>query len=137
VANQNSFLTDYLDKKNCSAEEEGRLFHLLQFLSFIRNFTVDKNWKTHKIKDRIYYFIKFSLSDFIDFTDIKIIGSYQRKELLDYFEQLQKVDPIVTQFSNGAFRSYVCFPYVDCDNPSQNSWEIEILVNEQLFDFSY
>ena len=35
------------------------------------------------------------------------------------------------------FRSYVCFPYVDCANPSGKSWIIEVLVVEELFCFPY
>jgi hypothetical protein len=57
----------------------------------------------------------------------------ERKKLIFYFFQLQKLDPIVKVFSNRAFRSYVCFPYVDCDNPSGKSWIIEVLAAEELF----
>ena len=60
-----------------------------------------------------------------------------REKLLFYFSQLQKLDPIVKVFSNMAFRSYVCFPYVDCKNPSGKSWLIEVLVAEELFYFPY
>jgi hypothetical protein len=60
-----------------------------------------------------------------------------REKLLLYFSQLQKLDPIVKVFSNMAFRSYVCFPYVDCANPSGKSWVIEVLVAEELFCFPY
>ena len=61
----------------------------------------------------------------------------ERKKLIFYFFQLQKLDPIVKVFSNRAFRSYVCFPYVDCDNPSGKSWIIEVLAAEELFCFPY
>lgn len=40
-------------------------------------------------------------------------------------------------FSNLAFQSYVCFPYVDCKNTSGKSWVIEVLVVEELFSFPY
>jgi len=36
-----------------------------------------------------------------------------------------------------AFRSYVCFPYVDCVNPSGKSWVIEVLAAEELFCYPY
>jgi hypothetical protein len=36
-----------------------------------------------------------------------------------------------------AFRSSVCFPYVDCANPSGKSWLIEVLAAEELFCFPY
>ena len=47
------------------------------------------------------------------------------------------VGSIVKAFSNGAFWSYVCFPYVECPNSSDNSWGIEVLVAEELFYFPY
>ena len=47
------------------------------------------------------------------------------------------MDPIVKVFSDIAFRSYVCFPYVDCANPSGKSWVIEVLAAEELFCFPY
>nr|YP_010283339.1 hypothetical protein MKU01_pgp035 [Psammodictyon constrictum]ULD16458.1 hypothetical protein [Psammodictyon constrictum] len=61
----------------------------------------------------------------------------EREKLIFYFYQLQKLDPIVKVFSNRAFRSYVCFPYVDCANPSGNSWTIEVLAAEELFCYLY
>ena len=41
------------------------------------------------------------------------------------------------EFSDGAFRSYVSFPYVDSNNTFRNSWVIEVFVVEELFNFSY
>ena len=61
----------------------------------------------------------------------------EREKLIFYFSQLQKLDPIVKVFSKMAFRSYVCFPYVDCRNPSGNSWTIEVLAAEELFSYPY
>ena len=50
---------------------------------------------------------------------------------------MQKLDPIVREFSDGSFRSYVSFPYVDSHNPFRNSWVIEVFIVEELFNFSY
>lgn len=36
-----------------------------------------------------------------------------------------------------AFRNYVCFLYVNCANPSGNSWTIEVLAAEELFCYPY
>ena len=68
---------------------------------------------------------------------IQTLKDPQRKKLILYFKTLQKLDPIVKEFSNGAFRSYVCFPYVECENPLGNYWSIEVLVAEELFYFRY
>jgi hypothetical protein len=61
----------------------------------------------------------------------------EREKLILYFYQLQKLDPIVKIFSDKAFRSYVCFPYVKCNNPSGKSWVVEVLVAEELVSFPY
>ena len=62
--------------------------------------------------------------------------SKREKLILDFY-QLQKLDPIVKVFSDRAFRIYVCFPYVKCNNPSGKSWVVEVLVAEELFSFPY
>jgi len=96
-----------------------------------------KDCKNHRIKKQDYYGLKFPLSEFLKFTGIKISNHSEREKLIFYFSQLQKVDPIVKVFSSRAFRSYVCFPYVDCTNPSGKSWVIEVLAAEELFCFLY
>ena len=71
------------------------------------------------------------------FTGIQNLKDSQRKRLILYFKKLQNLDPIVKEFSNRAFRSYVCFPYVECENSLGNSWIIEVLAAEELFFFPY
>jgi hypothetical protein len=132
-------LSSYLQNTIDYQHEEERFFHLLQFLSFVKSINLNptKDCQKHWIKNQLYYIIKFTLADFIDFTGITITKNYQRKKLLKYFKDLQKIDPIVKEFSDGAFRSYVSFPYVDSNNTFRNSWVIEVFVVEELFNFSY
>lgn len=134
-----SLVTSYLETEICNQEEEERLFHLFQFLSFVKSLGLCpfKDCKKHRIKDELYYFLKFPLSQFVRFTGIKISKQSQRDKLIRYFRQLHKLDPIVKEFSDRAFRSYVCFPYVGCDNPSGNSWIIEVSAAEAIFCFPY
>ena len=68
---------------------------------------------------------------------MKVSNQSERENLIFYFLQLQKLDPIVKIFSNIAFRSYVCFPYVNCVNLSGKCWVIEALAAEKLFCFPY
>lgn len=118
-------------------KEEKRFFHFLQFLSFIKSLDLNlcKDCKKHRIKKQNYYSLKFPLSQFVKFTGIQISNYSQLKKLIFYFYQLQKLDPIIKVFSNRAFRSYVCFPYVECENPFGNSWLIKVLAVEELFCF--
>jgi hypothetical protein len=135
-----SLVTNYLENQRIkNQDEEERFFHLLQFLSFIKNVELNprKDCKKQRIKKQNYYVLKFALSQFVEFTGIRTLKDSQRKKLILYFKSLQKLDPIVKEFSNGAFRSYVCFPYVECHNSSGNSWGIEVLTAEELFYFPY
>ena len=134
-----SLFTSYLENRRTTQDEEERVFHLLQFLSFIKSLELNllKDCKKHKIKEQNYYGLKFPLSQFVEFTGIQTLKDSQRKKLLLYFKKLQQLDPIVKVFSNGAFRSHVCFPYVECKNPFGNSWVIEVLGAEELFSFPY
>ena len=134
-----SLVTSYLETRMNNQEEEERLFHLFQFLSFVKSLELNpfKDCKRYRIKEQFYYGLKFPLSKFIKFTGIQISKQSRRDKLIQYFRQLQKLDPIVKEFSDKTFRSYVCFPYVGCDNPSSNSWTIEIFAAEAIFCFPY
>ena len=133
-------MTSYLENQIIkNQEEEERFFHLLQFLSFVKSLKLNpfKDCKKLRIKKQFYYELKFPLSQFVEFTGMQVLKHSEREKLLLYFYQLQKLDPIVKVFSNMAFRSYVCFPYVDCNNPTGKSWVIEVLIVEELFCFPY
>ena len=141
LINPNSpvLVTSYLENQIATQKEEKRLFHLLQFLSFVKSLKSksNKDYKRYKIQKQNYYSFKFPLSKFVGFTGIKISNHSQRKKLVLYFNQLQTLDPIVKEFSNGSFRSYVCFPYVESENTSGNGWIINISVAEELFCLPY
>jgi hypothetical protein len=135
-----SLIISYLENRVIkNQEEEERLFHLLQFLSFMKSLKLNplKDCQKYRIKKQFYYVLKFPLSQFVKFTGMKLSHQSEREKLIFYFYQLQKLDPLVKVFSNMAFRSYVCFPYVDCANPSGKSWVIEVLAAEELFCFPY
>jgi len=135
-----SLVISYIENQIITNQvEEERLFHLLQFLSFVKSVKLNplKDCKKHRIKKQFYYGLKFPLSQFVKFTGMQLSHQSEREKLIFYFSQLQKLDPIVRVFSNRAFRSYVCFPYIDCANPSGKSWVIEVLAAEELFCFPY
>jgi len=134
-----SLVTSYLETGMYNQEEGERLFHLFQFLSFVKSLELNpfKDCKRYRIKEQFYYGLKFPLSKFIKFTGIQISKQSRRDKLIQYFRQLQKLDPIVKEFSDKTFRSYVCFPYVGCENPSGNCWAIEIFAAEAIFCFPY
>ena len=134
-----TLLTGYLENRIMSKEEEERLFHLLQFLSFIKSLELTplKDFKRLSVKKQNYYRLKFPLSKFVKFTGIQFSNKSDRKKLIGYFKKLHKLDPIVKEFSDGAFRSYVCFLYAECENPSGKAWFVEVAAAEELFWFPY
>ena len=132
-------LTSYLKNRRMSEEEEEKLFHLLQFLSFIKSLGLNsfKDCERLRVKKQNYYRLKFPLSKFVQYTGIQISNQSGRKKLIGYFKQLHKLDPIVKEFSDGGFRSYVCFLYAECENPSTKAWVVEVFAAEELFWFPY
>ena len=122
-----------------SIEEEKRLFRLLQFLSFIKSLDLKSSeiYKSFRVKNRNYYYLKFPLSKFVQYTGIKISNKSDRKDLIEFFKQLHKLDPIVKEFSDGSFQSYVCFLYAGCQNYTGKAWFIDVYVAEELVWFMY
>ena len=137
--NKRGLLTSYIENQIMTEEKEGRLFHLLQFLSFIQSLDLNpaKDCRRVVVNKQNYYRLKFPLSKFVKYTGIRISNQSGRKNILGYFKQLHKLDPIVKEFSDGAFRSSVCFIYAECKNPSGKAWLIEVLLAEELFWFPY
>ena len=134
-----TLLTSYLKNRRMSEREEEKLFHLLQFLSFIKSLELNslKDCERLRVKKQNYYRLKFPLSKFVRYTGIQISNQSGRKKLIGYFKQLHKLDPIVKEFSDGGFRSYVCFLYAECGNPSTKAWIVEVFAAEELFWFPY
>ena len=101
-----SLVSSYIEnQKIMNPYEEKRFFHLLQFLSFIRSLGLNpiKDCKKLKIKKQDYYGLKSPLKEFVNFTGIKISNHSERKNLIFYFYQLQKLDPIIRIFPNKTF----------------------------------
>lgn len=73
-----------------------RLFHLYLFYICIKTLElkVSKDYQKQKFKKQLYYSLNFSLSAFVAFTDMKILKQAQWKNLIQYFKQLQNLDPI-------------------------------------------
>ena len=69
-----SLVTSYLENQIIkNQDQEEGFFHLLQFLSFIKNLGLNprKDCKKQTIKKQNYYVLKFALSQFVGFTGIR------------------------------------------------------------------
>jgi hypothetical protein len=134
-----ALVTSYLNNQQTRNQKEAeRLYHLLQFLSFVNSLNLNpfQDCKRFQMKTQIYYELKFPLSQFLKFTNMQSSNQVEREKIIDYFSELQMLDPIVKVFSNKTFRSYVCFPYVDSSDLSGKYW-IEVLVAEELLSYPY
>ena len=93
-------------------DEEERLFHLLQFLSFIKSLELNPftNCKRLRVKKQNYFCLKFPLSKFVKYRGIKLsnqsepffnCSSNLSKDLLvswsfrTFFETLDNVEDIL------------------------------------------
>ena len=137
-----SLVTSYIENQRIkNQDEEERFFHLLQFLSFIKslNLNVFNDCTKLRVKKQNYYHLKFPLSQFVRFTGVQSLDNSNRQELIGYFKELHKLDPIVKEFSDVDFKSYVCFLYADYVNPLDNGWFIfiKVFAVEELFYFPY
>ena len=127
----------YFKSPKINNSTEKTLFHLIAVLSFIESLKSRKDYKKHKINLIIYYTFNFKLSEFTKFTGLKCKNQVSRNNMLKYFKDLQQIEPIISEFSDGGFSLCVCFPFISLKNDSKNSWEIEMLVPESLFKLTY
>ena len=84
-----SLVTSYLETGMANQEDEERLFHLFQFLSFIKSLELNivKDCKTLRVKKQNYYHLRFPLSNFVKYTGIQISNQSGRKKLISYFKK--------------------------------------------------
>jgi hypothetical protein len=66
------------------------------------------------------------------------INSYQRKQFLQFFDDLMGLPPYSVQFSNQKFRKLLFFPVVNAIQQTKNGpWHIKIAVAEPLMKNYY
>ena len=79
-----SLVVGYIENKIITNQvEEERLFHLLQFLSFVKSLKLNplKDCKKHQIKKQLYYGLyglKFPLGKFVKFTGMQLSNQSER-----------------------------------------------------------
>lgn len=85
-------------------------------------------FKKEILNEEVYYTFNFPLIDFakkIGFSKDRYTH-YQRRKLVDFFQQLQGLPPLITWFSDQEFRSTLIFPIVRIQNiTSQHTKLIE------------
>ena len=126
-----SYLKNYfLTQTN---DEELQFYRLLQFISFVRSCNGEKEI----LNDQPYITVQFQLVDFMKTLQVNR-NTYQRKQFLQFFDDLMRLPPYSLQFSDQEFRKLLVFPVVNAIQEKKNGpWKIKIAVAEPLMKNSY
>lgn len=123
-------VTSYLEEINTN--DFVTVFSLLQFLTFSRN----QNYSQVQMYDQIYYLIEFNLKEYVEFSGVKSINQYQRNKFINLLNSFQKIEPLITYFTEEHFQSILAFPYVNIQKQG-NSWVVKVAVSKLLYDYRY
>jgi hypothetical protein len=125
---KNNFLTQ-------TNSEELQFYRLLQFISFVRS--CPELGKKEILNDQPYITVQFQLVDFIKTLQVNL-NNYQRKQFLQFFDDLMGLPPYSLQFSDQKFRKLLFFPVVNAIQQTKNGpWHIKIAVAEPLMKDDY
>ena len=135
--NQNtiSLLNTYL--KNDNKEST---FNFLQILSFLQNRT--KKSYTRSFDDQVYCMISFTVSDFSRFIGADNKSHYQRKKVLQIFEDLKafqrfQIKTLTFQdFDDYKFCSAITIPYLTVKKKGR-LWTVNLAIAKQLYEYKY
>ena len=130
----NSLSTSYLTNKLVKDLDEIKFFCLLiLLLNYIKS--LKSSSKLISMGDNTYQIIKFPVNDFLEFTGQPRNNYYQIKKLVKFLKSLQKIEPILENFSDGGFQSYVAFPYLKVERKKE--WYVELSVCQELYSYRY
>ena len=73
-----------------------------------------------------YRIFQFPVNNFLEFIGKPKNNHYQIKKLVKFLKSLQRIEPIVENFSDGGFRSYINFPYLKVER--KKSWWVKLSV---------
>ena len=115
--------------------EDLQFYRLLQFISFVRSYS--ESGQKEILNDQLYITVQFQLADFMKALQVNI-NSYQRKQFLQFFDDLMGLPPYSQQFSHQKFRKLLFFPVVNAIQETKNGpWYIQIAVAEPLMKNYY
>jgi len=131
------FVTSYLKKYFLDQTnlEDLQLYRLLQFISFVRSYA--NSGRKEVVNDQIYITVEFYLGDFMKMIDAKK-NTYQRKQFLEFFDNLMGLPPYQEQFSDKKFRKLLFFPVVNAIQTTEcGPWIIQVAVAQPLMHDFY
>ena len=87
------------------------------------------------MSDTTYRIVEFSVNDFLEFTGKPRNNYYQIKKLVQFLRSLQSIEPILENFSDGSFQSYVAFLYLKVER--KKGWYVKLGVCQKLYSYLY
>ena len=104
-------------------------------ISFVRSYT--NSGRKEVLNQQIYITVQFYLVDFMKMVDAKQ-NTYQRKQFLEFFDNLMKLPPYQKQFSDKEFRKLLFFPVVNAIQTTERGpWIIQVSVAQTLMHDFY
>lgn len=130
----NYLSTSYLTGQPVTDLDDIRDFYrLVQLLNYLKS--LKGSSELIPMGDRTYRLFKFAVNRFLEFTGESRNNYYQIKKLVGFLQSLQKIEPIVNNFDDGGFRSYVLFPYLKVER--RECWYVELSVCQELCSYQY
>ncbi len=130
----NYLSTSYLTEKPIYGLVEVEfLYRLIQLLNYIKS--LDGSSKLISMGDQDYRIFQFPVNHFLEFIGKPKNNHYQIKKLVEFLKSLQRIRPIIENFSDGGFLGYVVFPYVKVER--KRSWCVELSVCQELYLYRY
>lgn len=74
--------------------------------------------------------ISFRVSEFLEFLEKKKTNYYQIRKVVDFLKFLQRLLPVLEDFSTESFRSILIFPYLEVRK--EKSWKVELAIAEKF-----
>lgn len=99
------------------------------------SFTRNCQFKEEILNKELYYNFSFPLVDFARQIDLHPLNTYQRKNLLRFFYQLQHVPLVYQWLSDSKFRSALIFPVIRIEN--YTSKQIKLMVHITVYKSFY
>ena len=130
----NSLSTSYLTAKPTDGLAKVEfLYRLIQLLNYIKS--LEGSSKSSLLMDLTYKTFEFPVNNFLEFIGKPKNNHYQIKKLVEFLKSLQTIKPILENFSDGGFRSYVAFPRLKVER--KKSWWVEFSVCQELYLYRY
>ena len=107
-----------------------RFIQLLNYLKYLKGSS-----QLISMGDQDYKTFQFPVNHFLEFIGKPKNNHYQIRKLVEFLKHLQKIEPILENFSDGGFRSYAVFPYLKVER--KKSWCVELSVCKELYLYQY